>query len=238
MFVFPAYMGNTTGDVAAFLNSFALNLPQFADVLQIPAAQLAYVKDGAALYNWYENTYLVEVRNASKAATDARDMLAADTQPSPFTPTVAQFTPPPATATPIDDGFVGYVDTLVKQIRLNSAYKTDPNIGATLKINVTPSPSAPPAKASIKGVEGLAGFAMQVKANKYGAKSILFYDMADAATPNLLSAQSSATFVDKRPPAVAGQSEMRSYAVRYGDGQNNPMPDSLMSDIVSAPTHP
>ena len=238
MFSIPDYMGSTTRQVAVFLNNFAAKLPQFATQLGIDAAQLQYVKDGAALYNWYENVYLVEIRDASKAATDARDMLAADKVPSAFAPTVAQFTPPPATSTPINDGFVPYVDNLVKQIRLSSAYQTDPNIGATLGINTVAVSSAPPAKASIRGVEGLPGFAMQVKANKYGAKSILYYDMAMPSNPVLLGAQSSATFVDERPPTVAGQSEMRSYAIRYGDAQNKPLPDSLMSDVVSAPTHP
>ena len=238
MFNFPAYMGDTSTELAQFLNNFAAKLPQFAAQLNIDAAQLTYVKDGAALYNWYENVYLVEIRDASKAATDARDMLAADKVPSPFAPMVAQFTSPPATSTPINDGFVPYVDNLVKQIRLNPAYKTDPNIGATLQINTVSVASTPPAKASIKGVEGLPGFMMQVKANKYGAKSILYYDMAAPTNPVLLSAQSSATFVDERAPSVVGQSEMRSYAIRYGDAQNKPLPDSLMSDVVSAPTHP
>ena len=238
MFNYPPYMGRTTGEVGVFLKNFALNLSQFATQLGIPPAQVTYLKDGAALYNWYEGTYLGEIRNASLAATDGRDMLAADKVPSPFTPVVAQFTPPPTTATPINDGFVGYVDTLVKQIRLNAAYKTNPNIGTVLKINNTPAPIVPPAKASIRGLEAQANFAMQVKANKYGAKSVLFYDMNDPANPALLSAQSSATLVDNRPPSVPGQSEMRAYAVRYGDSQNKPLPNSLMSDVVSLPTHP
>ena len=238
MFVFPHYMGTTTGDVAVFLNNFALKLPQFASALGIDATQLSYVKDGAALYNWLENTYLVEIRDASKGATDARDMLAADAMPSPFVPSVAQFTPPPATSAPVDDGFIGYINNMVKGIRLTKAYQTDANIGATLKINAPAETSAPPAKASIKGVEGLPGFAVQVKANKYGAKSVLFYDMKDPSNPVLLGAQQSAIFEDDRPPSVPGQSEMRSYAIRYGDSQNKALPDSLLSDVVSLPTHP
>lgn len=238
MFYIPPYMGKNADDVASFLNNYVLRLPQFAAALGFDAALVQYVKDGAALYNWYQMVHLPELREASKNATDSRDMFAADKDPTDFSPTDEIFTPRPTTATPIKDGFVPFIDNQVKSIRLMQAYKIDPTIGSALGITETVSDTSALVKAAIAGVEALAGFAMQVKAYRYGAKTVLYYDMADATAPKLLAALASATFSDDRPPTVLGQSEMRSYAVRYGDNQGKPLPGSLMSDVVSAPTHP
>ncbi len=238
MFNFPDYMGKTSGDVATFLNNFSTELPKYATILGISPAELVTVREGAAIYDWYENTYLGQLRQASKAGTDARDEFAADKIPTPFVPQIAVFTPPPVTTAPINDGFVGFIDTLVKRIRLTDAYKKDSQIGILLRISGTVAPVVTPQKGAISGVTALAGFAMEIKAVRMGAKTVLFYDMADASAPVLLGAIASATFEDERPPSVAGQSEMRAYAVRYGDVQGKPLSNSLMSDVVSVPTHP
>lgn len=241
MLGFPSYMGTSTGNIAQFLNNYALKLPQFASELQMPMSEVDTVTYGAAIYNWFENVYLPQLRAASKAGTEARDAFG-DTHdnPTPFNPNVAQFTPAPIApqSVTLSNGFVGFVDNQVKRIKLSQAYKSNPQIGIELGINTTTPAVVTPLKASIESVSAQAGFHMEIRAKRLGAKTVLFYDMKDAAAPELLGALASATFVDERPPTVAGQSELRFYAARYGDVQGKPLPNSVMSDVVSLPTHP
>lgn len=238
MFNFPAYMGKTTSDVADFMDNYGKNIGQFAVAIGLEPDTVTYTVDCCKLFVWLEKVFNPELRQAAKAGTDARDVFAGDNVPSPFVPKLPTFTPPPVSADTLNDGFVGFLDNQIKQIRLTPAYKQNPQIGIVLRIaDTTPAPVTPD-KAVLAGLSAQAGFKMEVRALRYKAKTVLFYDMADPTNPKLLATLPTAIFEDERPPTVPGQSEMRSYAVRYGDAKGKPLPNSIMSDIVSLSTHP
>ncbi len=230
MFIIPRFMGRLPAEVATFLNHFARELLDYAADLGLSDEEVLYVAEGAALYDWLERVHSDDLTRSQRALIAARDELASDKMGDVFTYYPVNFTPMPVLTLPIRQNFVGYIDNLVKRIRLSEGYGVV--IGRALGIEGKAAPVVTPDKAVLAALRPMPNFQMQVRARRYGAKMVLFYDMADPQNPVLLAGVASGIWVDQRPPSVPGQMEIRSYAVRYADGQARPLRQSEMSNIL------
>lgn len=196
-----------------WLQNFAASLPQYAATLGVTNDRVLDMQQSAATLNYLQNTLAPYVRTFSKSVTTLLNDVDSDDAPSPVL--LPQYAPPAPPTALGDSGIFERVVELVNTVITQSANYT-PSIQTALGLD----PIAPPVGSLplIRTALAQPMAHVELSFTRGGSPLVIVEGQRNGGDWEMLDKVASSHFLDLRANAIAGQSESRSYRIRYSDG--------------------